>query len=447
MKYIKFVLMYLLFSLLLSILISSGSEVAADDFKKTKIAVLDFQQQGKFEIEDIGKFAAEWLTTSLVETGRFDIVERRLLQKLLEEQKIGISGVIDQNSASKLGKVLGVKTVVTGTVLCFGGIIEINARLISVETGSIIAAEKIKSASTIQLSELISKIAEKIALAFPLSGYVVQRLEDKVIIDLGRRNGVKPGMRFLVFKEGRVIKHPKTGEVLDVETITIGELNVTDTKEKTSTAVIVKEANANAVKYGYMVRYMLRELGDEYTKPPLVVTMDADNPTVTENKNSDSPRTKILAGYKSIVIKDFVVDDAVLLNIDLDDKDEQNEFNELKTSMVSQLSSEFANQLNSKKLFDTVRINGLPMENSAIVEGKFTLINGGNAAKRIFFGAFGKSEVKIHGRIVDGATGKEITTFNFRRSSPMNWKGKESVLMLNTRENAEDLAEYIASLQ
>ncbi|HEY6837251.1 MAG TPA: FlgO family outer membrane protein, partial [Geobacteraceae bacterium] len=109
---------------------------ARADFKKIKIAVLDFQQNGRFDTPDVGKMVAEWFTTSLVETGRFDIIERRLLQQLIEEQKIGTSGIIDPRSASQIGKVLGVKTVVTGTVQSFEGRLEVNARLISVETGS-----------------------------------------------------------------------------------------------------------------------------------------------------------------------------------------------------------------------------------------------------------------------------------------------------------------------
>ncbi|MCP4687105.1 MAG: hypothetical protein GY859_03585 [Desulfobacterales bacterium] len=37
------------------------------------------------------------------------------------------------------------------------------------------------------------------------------------MIDPGRLAGAKKGMWFLVYDEGDVIRHPKTGEVLDVE--------------------------------------------------------------------------------------------------------------------------------------------------------------------------------------------------------------------------------------
>jgi curli biogenesis system outer membrane secretion channel CsgG len=61
-----------------------------------------------------------------VKTGRFEVVERALLQKILEEQKLSMTGVIDKSSASQIGKVLGVKAIITGSVLKFKKTIEIN---------------------------------------------------------------------------------------------------------------------------------------------------------------------------------------------------------------------------------------------------------------------------------------------------------------------------------
>ncbi len=232
---------------------------AQADFKKTKIAVLDFQLQGDdFASKDMGKIVAEWLITGLVETGRFDVIERRLLEKILEEQKLGVTGAIDPTSAAQLGKILGVKTIVSGTLTNLEGMSEINARLINVDTASIVAAEKVRASSASRLNELVSQITEKIAQAFPLEGYVVQRTGKRVTLDLGNQLGVRPGMRFIAFKEGRVIKHPKTGEVLDVETIEIGEIEITDVRQKTASGEVNRESSPEAVVYGTMVRSAIR---------------------------------------------------------------------------------------------------------------------------------------------------------------------------------------------
>jgi TolB-like protein len=234
------------------------------DFKKTKIAVLDFQMQGEQgDTKDMGKIVAEWLITGLVETGRFDVIERRLLEKILAEQNLGASGAIDPNSAAQLGKVLGVKIIVSGTVTTLGGSTEINARLISVDTASIVAAEKVRAGSAERLRDLVTRITEKIALAFPLEGYVVQRTGTKVIIDLGSLMGVKPGMHFVAFKEGKVIKHPKTGQVLDVETIETGMIEIQAVREKTATGTIMQETVPNSVAYGNMVRSSTKQSLDD----------------------------------------------------------------------------------------------------------------------------------------------------------------------------------------
>lgn len=232
---------------------------ASAEYRKTKIAVLDFQQNGIFQTPDVGKIVAEWFTTALVETGRFDIIERRLLQQLLDEQKMGQSGLIDPTSASRLGKVLGVSTVVSGTVQNYDGNYEINARLINVESGAIIVAEKVHASSAGKLTELVASIATRIIHNFPLQGYVVQRNDGRVLIDLGRQAGVRPGMQFSAYVEGKQIRHPRTRELLDVERKEQGLIRIDDVKDKISGGVIVRENSAGTVKSGIMVRGVLAE--------------------------------------------------------------------------------------------------------------------------------------------------------------------------------------------
>jgi hypothetical protein len=192
------------------------------------------------------------------------VIERRLLEKIMEEQKLGVTGAIDPNSAAQLGKILGVKIIVSGTVTSLEGYTEINARLINVDTASIIAAEKVRASSAEKLRDLVSRITDKIALAFPMEGYIVQRTGPKVTIDLGKLIGVKPGMKFIAFKEGKIIKHPKTGEVLDVETIEIGIVEIKDVRDKTSSGVVIQEVKPDSIVYGTMVRSSNKDkLGDE----------------------------------------------------------------------------------------------------------------------------------------------------------------------------------------
>ena len=246
------------------------------EFKRTKIAVLDFQLQGgRNQTEDIGKIVAEWLITALVKEGRFDVIERRLLNRVLEEQKIGATGIVDPGSASKLGKVLGARIVITGSVLEFQNILEVNARIIEVESSSIIAAESVKSTSAVRLEDLVVDMAQKIIKDFPLEGYVVQRQENTVLIDLGQGAGVRKGMQFVVFKEGRIIKHPKTGEVLDVETLEVGHVEISEVNKKTAKGIILQESAPDAIAYGLMIRSAVQgqlvQNGEDHRPEPVHV--------------------------------------------------------------------------------------------------------------------------------------------------------------------------------
>jgi hypothetical protein len=177
-----------------------------------------------------------------------------MLKKILEEQKMGLSGVIDEKTATKLGKILGVKVIISGSVMKLQDILEINARIIDVETASIIAAENVKATASTSLQSLIVQMSEKIIKNFPLEGYVVARNGDEVTIDLGKLAGVKGDMEFMVFKEGKVIKHPKTGEVLDIEKIETGKLKITEVNNKIATAEINEEDADNAIAVGQMVK-------------------------------------------------------------------------------------------------------------------------------------------------------------------------------------------------
>jgi hypothetical protein len=61
-------------------------------------------------------------------------------------------------------------------------------------------------------------------------------------------------MEFVVFKEGKMIKHPKTGEVLDVERILLGRVVITDVRDKIAEAQILEESPPGAIAFGQRVK-------------------------------------------------------------------------------------------------------------------------------------------------------------------------------------------------
>jgi TolB-like protein len=274
-------------------LLSFIPHIATAEFKKTKIAVLDFQLQGEdFQTEDMGIIVAEWLITALVQEGRFDVIERRLLEKIIQEQKLTMTGIVDQKSATKLGKLLGVKVIISGSVLKLQNSLEVNARIIDVESASIIAAESVQGSSASSLEELIGQMAKKISKDFPLEGYVVHRDGNAITLDLGKRAGVKLGMRFIVFREGNIIKHPKTGEILDIEKNETGLIEVTSVLDKISKAVIVEEKEPGAIKYSQMIKSDLEWVATRPKSEPVLTKSNQGRLYInTEPKNA---RVRIL---------------------------------------------------------------------------------------------------------------------------------------------------------
>ncbi len=136
------------FSLLFSQLIFSESLdtiakkmcAASDKLKNKQIAVLPFPYHDGSKGSD-STVISEKLITKIVARKKYQVVERSLLEKVFSELKLQNSGVINQETAKKLGNVLGVEALLTGTLINLGnGHIEINARLINAETGLVLAA-------------------------------------------------------------------------------------------------------------------------------------------------------------------------------------------------------------------------------------------------------------------------------------------------------------------
>ena len=80
----------------------------------SKIAVAEFEGP-----EGSGELAAYKLTEYLVQTNRFTVLEREKIDKILQEQGLSMTGVIDQNSAVEIGKLLGVDALIFGNVTAY----------------------------------------------------------------------------------------------------------------------------------------------------------------------------------------------------------------------------------------------------------------------------------------------------------------------------------------
>ena len=136
----------------------------AQEPKKLRIAVMDFAQTTQAPaLQNLEKIVPEWLTLFLVETGTFDVIERRDLENVLKEQSLGQTGVIDATSAAQLGKVLGVNILVTGTLILFEDTIEITAKLVDTTNGAIIGVASVTTVDTKALRAKVKELAEMVS--------------------------------------------------------------------------------------------------------------------------------------------------------------------------------------------------------------------------------------------------------------------------------------------
>jgi TolB-like protein len=111
-----------------------------------KLAVVEFPDLNGYQ-STLGQFIAEELITQLSVSktpSQFDVVERRLLARVLKEQELTDSSLFDAESITKIGKILGIEAIVTGSIADLGSEVKINARAISVETAKVFAAASVK---------------------------------------------------------------------------------------------------------------------------------------------------------------------------------------------------------------------------------------------------------------------------------------------------------------
>jgi curli biogenesis system outer membrane secretion channel CsgG len=114
---------------------------------------------------DIGKGMADQVMDELLEDGSFRVIERKKLDTVLAEQDFAHSDRADPSAAklSKLGKVLGVRYIITGSITKYGGEdkgkggslkgiglrvgkakteVSVSARLVDTTTGEVVLAAK-----------------------------------------------------------------------------------------------------------------------------------------------------------------------------------------------------------------------------------------------------------------------------------------------------------------
>jgi curli biogenesis system outer membrane secretion channel CsgG len=256
--------------------------IKAGEGLKKRVAVMDFEGIDKLE----GKAdlrLADLLLTSLVKSGRFDVIERSQIQQVLMEQDLGLTGAMDESTAAEVGQLLGAEWVVLGTITSatqqnidkFGYIlavieVAVDVRAVDATTGEIMLSQHAagKNESKIVTTsegtvvsgaidytaayakaagEAVDDIGVKIRDLFPLLGYVVSVDGDRVITDIGEERGVMAGDHFVVFRATTEIIHPVTGEHIGWDKDVLAALIVRTTERNLSTGEVTSKADETTI--------------------------------------------------------------------------------------------------------------------------------------------------------------------------------------------------------
>ncbi len=274
-----------------SLLLCSASAFALAG--KMRVAVIDFRNNvsgpERPKVEAVRRAITDMFITELWKTQMFSIVERSRLEAIAREHRLAASGLVDEATATRLGKLLGVEAIITGSITQFtlkkrGGVLPIpnvggiafgeaeafvtlDVRMINVETGEIMLvaketgrathsvgglafggmvygqseAEGLLAAATRQcIEKIVKKIRALRARRGKMTYHVIKREGGYVYLDAGEANaGVSPGDYFAVYVEGEPIYGVK-GELLGVEKYYIAILQVQEVHPRYSIARIVK---------------------------------------------------------------------------------------------------------------------------------------------------------------------------------------------------------------
>ncbi|MFC1887679.1 CsgG/HfaB family protein, partial [Candidatus Cloacimonadota bacterium] len=206
------------------------------------IAVLPFEANEN--AKNLSGSVTDKMITQLVNLRRFRVIERGAIEDVMKEQAFALSGMVDEDSAIEVGKIVGADVIIIGRLNIEIGFGKVNARGVDIETGETIVAKEASAGNT--NIEHIEKLVESVAIMIyndlPLvEGSIVSMDEDLLYLDIGSDVGVRKGTKCVAFREGNTIKHPKTKKVLGKKVTKLGELIVIQVQEKLATARIVSK--------------------------------------------------------------------------------------------------------------------------------------------------------------------------------------------------------------
>jgi hypothetical protein len=192
------------------------------------IVFLNIRASGLSEADN--EYIFSRITDTLQNSKRVLVVEREILNKLLEELKLSSSNLANPATALKIGKILSARLITTGSIVREGRNWQVSLRLIEPETSTIKAAltENLETEEKDEVAERLSReMLKRIRAEYPLRGKILSLEGDSVFLDIGYRDGVAAGYKMNVLSEDKGLN--------------IGELEIISVEENTSIAKTISQ--------------------------------------------------------------------------------------------------------------------------------------------------------------------------------------------------------------
>jgi curli biogenesis system outer membrane secretion channel CsgG len=214
--------------------------------------------------------------TALVNTHKFDIIERQRVDELIGEMQMSESGLMDPSRAAKAGKMIGADFFLMGEISVFAVNVEwrripntskwsrlitaqiiVDMRIVDTRTSRIVAADRgearqeVRSMHDAQVEtvfppDMVDTLQRQLCDALTIKTIdgvypirVIGFSGGVVSLNRGDGGGLEVGQTLDVFSEGQEMIDPDTGESLGSEEVKIGTIRVTEVLARFSKAVPV----------------------------------------------------------------------------------------------------------------------------------------------------------------------------------------------------------------
>lgn len=192
------------------------------------LAFIDFESKGTAGLmEGEDDFLRLAITNALKDSGRVKVVEREMIDKIVQELNLSSSQLASEETRLQLGKLFSARLIATGSIIRYGGKTQVSLRLIETETSEVKVAVTPdpfpENASPSEIANILVKdLVLKLQSAYPLRGEVVQVNGNEIVLNIGQSVGLKTGTKLKLLEERKV----KVGNKLSTTRIEAGAAEV-----------------------------------------------------------------------------------------------------------------------------------------------------------------------------------------------------------------------------